>query len=218
MALADPLPVAEFADKLKIASVKWMLREHQEISGLGSGQILVANIAPPLWTAEVELATMPNEEAAEVQGLIESLDGGLRSFYLYAPQKIGPAYDPDGSILSGSTPKIYALDVNNKEMRIYGLPAGYKLTAGDFIAFDYGSNPSRRAFHRALNTVTADGSGITPAFEVRPYIRAGVQTDINVTLVKPAAKVGLIPESFDPGTVSPVATAGMRFSVIQRIP
>lgn len=217
MALADPLPLASFADLLPVASVKWKLREHQEISGLGSGQILVAELAPPLWTADVVLAAMRNEDAGKVQGLIESLDGGLRSFYLYAPQRIGPQSDPDGTLLSTSTVKIYSLDVNNKEMRLYGLPPGFVLSAGDFMSFDYGSNPTRRAFHRVLNTVTADGSGITPTFEVRPHLRSGVATDIVVTLVKASAKVMIVPGSFDPGTADPVVTTGMSFSAIQRI-
>src|SRR5690606_30052119 len=164
-------------------------------------------------TAEVVLAAMTNGKAAQVQALIESLDGGLRSFYLYNPQRIGPQYDPDGTILSTSTPKIYALETNNKEMRIYGVPAGYVLTAGDLLSFDYGS-PSRRAMHRILNTVTADGDGITPTFEVRPYIRSGAVTDITVSLVKASAKVGIVPGSFDPGTADPVVTTGMSFSVI----
>lgn len=217
MVLPDPLPVATFADRLKVASVKWRLQEHQEVSGLASGQIIVADLAPALWVGEVTLAAMTNGEASQVQALIESLDGGLRSFYLYAPQSIGPQYDPDGTILSTSTVKIYALESNNKELQFYGLPEGYVLSAGDFFSFDYGS-PARRAFHRILNTVTADGDGISPTFEVRPHLRSGVATDIEVSIVKPAAKVGLIPGSFDPGNADAVVTTGMGFSVMQRIP
>lgn len=217
MALPDPLPINTFADKLKIASVKWRLQEQQEVSGMASGQILVADLAPALWTAEVVLAPMYNEEAAQVQALIESLDGSLRSFYLYAPQRPGPQYDPKGTILGSSEPKIYALESGSKELQIYGLPEDYRLTIGDFFAFNYGS-PARRAFHRILTTVTADGSGITPVLEVRPYLRTGVANDIAITLVKPAAKVGIVPGSFDPGTSDAVITSGMGFSVMQRIP
>lgn len=217
MALADPLPLNSFADKLKVVSVKWRLQEHQEMSGMGSGQILVADLGPALWTAEVALAPMYNEDAAQVQALIESLDGALRNFYLYAPQMPGPQYDPKGTILGASEVKIYSREANNKEMQLYGLPAGYKLTIGDFLAFDYGS-PSRRAFHRILTSVTADGSGITPTFEVRPHLRSGVANDLAVTLVKPAAKVFIVPGSFDPGTTVNPVTTGMAFNVMQRIP
>lgn len=216
MAVTFPAPITYIADLLRVPSRSFTLMTQQEVSGLGSGQILVADLAPALWVADIETKPMRRPEAHELLARLDTLDGALNSFYLYDPWKCAPTSDPRGELLGSSAVKIYALDINNKEMRLYGLPAGYVLTAGDYLAFDYGSNPIRRALHRIVNTVTADGSGITPAFEVRPHIRPGAATDIAVALVKAAAKMFL-----EPGSLSVSGQGGMTvisFRAIQRIP
>lgn len=215
-AVTFPAPVTYIADLLRVPRRTFTLMMQQEVSGLGSGQIIAADIAPPLWVAEIETKPMSRPDANLLLARLDTLEGSLNSFYLYDPWKCAPFADPGGVKLGGSTPKIYALEANNKEMRLYGLPAGYILTAGDYLAFDYGSNPARRALHRVTSTVTADNSGITPMFEVRPHIRSGAQTDINVTLVKAAAKMII-----EPGSLRVAAQSGLTvisFRAIQRIP
>lgn len=216
MALTFPLSLNDFADKLKISTVKWELKRWDQLSGLGSGDVLAAQLAPPRWAATVTLAAMYHADAAQVQALVESLDGPTNSFFLYAPQLPFPQADPDGSILGASSVTIHTVGGNNKSLRLAGLPAGYVLTIGDYLAFDYGSNPTRRAFHRIVETVTADGTGLSPLFEVRPHLRPGVTTTLPVTLAKPAAKVFIMPDTFDPGTARAVITEGMQFEVMQR--
>jgi len=364
MALPDPLPLNSFADILRIETVKWQLQRFDQISGMGSGDVLAAQLAPPRIKGTVTLATMYHDQAAQVQALIESLDGPMRSFYLYAPQKAYPSADPDGALLdnmlfnggfeggssswsaggvgggtvtsdaarSGTysmrldrpattyaeiyqgrpasagalcrasvwvrsdvatstgigliiqfldganaslsfagittnpastdwtrvaieavapagtatavirprlypssaapavyfddahlavagatrTPAINSVGANNKSLRLSGLPSGYVLTAGDYLSYDYGSSPTRRAFHRIVETVAADAAGLTPLFEVRPHLASGITTGLSVTLRKPAAKVFIVPETFDPGTARSMVTEGMQFEVMQR--
>lgn len=215
MALSLPFIPADFADRLKIQSVQWKLQRFDELSGMGTGDVIAAQLAPPRITGDVTIAPMYHDEAAQVQALVEALDP-MQSFYLYAPQKRFPIADPDGSILGSATPAISAVGSNNKSLRIKGLPAGYVLSLGDYLAFDYGTNPVRRAFHRILETVTADGTGLSPSFEIRPHLRAGAAADIAVTLVDPAAKVFIVPGSFDPGAARALITDGMSFQVMQR--
>lgn len=217
MSLTFPLPLASFADRLKIVSVKWQLQRRDEVSGLGSGQILAAQLSPPLWTAPVTLAPMYHDEADQIQALIESLDGSINDFYLYNPRRAYPQADPTGTILGAATPTIAALGPDNKSIQIQGLPNGYTLTAGDFLAFNYGSNPVRRALHRFVETGSANGSGSTPVLEVRPHIRPGAVVGSVVTLIKPAARVFIVPDSFDPGDTTSVIASGMSFQVMQRI-
>jgi hypothetical protein len=216
MALSFPLPLNTFADRLKIQSVNWRFERYDELSGLGTGEVLAAQLAPPRLVGDVELVPMYHPAAAQVQALIESLDGAINSFYLYAPQRRYPQYDPTGSILGASVVSIQTVGANNKSLRLQGLPSGYVLTLGDYLSFDYGSNPTRRALHRIVETVTTPGTGISPHFEVRPHLRPGVVTGLAVTLAKPAAKVFIVPGSFNPGTASGVITEGMSFQVMQR--
>lgn len=217
-ALTQPLSLADFADKLHIQSVKWHIAEQQEITGLGSGELLGAELAPSRTEADVTLSAMSWDDAAEVQALIEALDGVIGSFYLHSPQKMYPRKDPDGSLLGASVVTINALAANNKEMRLAGLPAGYQLSGGDLLSFNYGASPVRRALHRIVLPVTTAGTGITPLFEVRPHIRTGASVGLAVTLIKAAAKVRLVPGSFDPGTNGVDGNnTGMTFQVRQTL-
>lgn len=216
MAPTFPLSLNDFADKLKISTVKWELKRWDQLSGLGTGDVLAAQLAPPRIVGTVTIAPMYHADAAQVQALVESLDGPLNSFYLFAPQLPYPQSDPDGSILASSEVKIKSVGSNNKSLALKGLPASYALTVGDMMAFDYGSNPTRRAFHRIVESATADGSGDTAEFEVRPHLRPGAAADIVVTLKKPAAKVFIVPDTFDPGTAADLFTRGMQFEVMQR--
>lgn len=219
MALTFPLSVADFADKLKIQSVEWKLQRYDELSGLGTGAVLSAQLAPPRWTAKVNLAPMLNGEAFQVQALIEVLDP-MASFYLYAPQQPYPQSDPDGSILGASTPAVRTVGSDNKSFSLKGLPVGYVISVGDMIAFDYGSNPTRRALHRVMETQVATAGGNTVLFEVRPHLRPGIAIDLPVTLIKPAAKMLIVPGSFSPGTSIGTSglkiASGMAFEAVQR--
>ncbi|WP_309086382.1 hypothetical protein [Chelativorans sp.] len=216
MTLNFPLPLTDFADLLSIETVAWKLERWDEYSGLGNGDVIAAELAPPRWSGDVSIAPMYNDDAASVQALIESLDGAINSFYLYAPQKAFPMADPDGTLLGSATPTIGSLGANNKSLTVSGLPAGYVLTRGDLFSFDYGTNPVRRGFHRVAETVMASAGGVTPSFEVRPHFRPGVTTGRPITLIKPAAKVFIMPGSFNPGTASGPITSGMSFQVMQR--
>lgn len=216
MTITFPMDPNEFAEHLLVRTVKWRLRRNDEISGLGSGQTLSAELGPALWTADVVLDWMRHDHADQVQAAIETLDGPFNSFYLCSPRRRFPQADPDGTLLGAATPTIHTLGGDNKSVRLAGVPAGYRLTRGDFLAFDYGA-PSRRAFHRIVEDATADGAGITPSFEVRPHIRPGATTGLAVTLIKPAAKVFIVPDSFDAGVARRTITEGMSFQVMQRL-
>jgi hypothetical protein len=196
MAITFPLSTATLADKLPIEAVEWKMLDQQELSGLGSGEILAADLAPRLWEGDVSTGPIYNDDAAELQGLFETLDGSINAFFLYDPRKPYPRFDPTGSILGVAAPVIASLGANNKSMTVSALPAAYVLSAGDYLAFDYGTNPTRRAYHRIVETATANGSGVTPLFEVRPHIRPGATVSTPIILKKPSAKVVLVPGSF----------------------
>ena len=215
MAIVFPLAPPFFADRLKITAFRWQLLPFVESSGTGLGQIITNELVSPKWRAEVTLARMPHAEAARIAALIEAI-GPSGSFYLYNPARAYPIDDPDGSGISGATPTIHSVGGNNKSLRLTGLPVGYTLSVGDMLHFDTGM-PTRRALHRVVEDATASGAGLTPSFEVRPYLKTGTTAGAGVTLARPAAKMMLEPGSFDPGTAGPVNTAGMAFSAIEVI-
>ncbi|TPM39580.1 hypothetical protein [Mesorhizobium sp. B2-3-4] len=215
MALTFPLSLAAFADLLDVTAVKWWLQDNREYSGMGSGQILEADLAPQLWQGDVTLAEAYHYEVRKIEARVNAVIRSLGSFYLYDPRTAAPYADRDGAILGASTVQINSLP-DAKSMSLKGLPAGYVLTAGDYLAFDYGS-PSRRAFHEVSEDVTAGGGGTTGAFEVSPFIRPGAAVNQTVTLIKPAMKCKIKPGSFSVGSTGNAVTSQISFSVVQKL-
>lgn len=213
MALTFPLSYEAFAAKIGVVSMDWTLQDNRTYSGMGSGQIIEADLAPQLRTASATLQPWYADEAAEIEALIEAIVRSKGTFYIADPRKVGPAYDPTGSVLGASTPTISGAS-GNTSLAITGLPAGYVLTIGDYLSFDYGT-PARRAHHRILETMTASGGGFTNLFEVAPFLRQAPTVGTSVTLVRPSFKAMIVP-----GSVK-VSAEGMftniSFSVMQKL-
>lgn len=212
--LTFPLATATFADALKYATVSFRLRRNEEYSGLGSGQILGAQLGPDMWEADVTLARLYHAQAMQVQALIESLDGVINDFYLYNPLTAYPQYDPTGSKLGASVPRLMGVP-SGKTIAMDGVPSGYTLTRGDMLSFDYGSGPVKRALHRVVETRVANSSGVLAAFEVRPHIRTGAADNAIVTLIKPSAKMIMVPDTFAIENDT-LVTSVIRFKAIQK--
>lgn len=214
MALSFPLTKAQFADRLFIGSVKWNLVRFDEISGNGGGEWLTTQLQPPLWEAACETIDLPNDAAHGVRALL-NLIGSTGTVFAWNPLQGGPAADPDGVTLGASAPVIASIAANRKDMSVSGLPSGYVLSAGDLMEVDYGS-PSRRALVEVSIGATAAGNGTTPVFEVRPHLRPGIVTGAAVGLLKPAAKMKLVPGS-DATEVSQPMFSRVRFTLRQTL-
>ncbi len=212
--MADPVPLSGLADLMPIVSAPWVLHEQVEYSGAGSGDILAARLAPSRWGAKVALAPMVHTRARALQAKIEALDGALSNFYFYSPANCYPASDAGGIKLGTAKPKVLVVGANNKSLSLQDLPAGYRLNAGDMVEISYGTGLSRRYLGRLVSDADPVATGRTTMFEVRPHLPVGITTGLAVNLKKPAAKVFIVPNTFD------VSHSGrfsqMSFEVMQR--
>ena len=193
MALTFPLSLPNLADLLPLESASWNLAQQQELSGLGSGEGIAHDLGPPLWEAEVSTGLMEHDDAYAALARLNSLAGSVNTFYLHNPAKPGPRMDVNGITLGAATPTISAISTDRRSLAITGLPDNYVLSVGDFLAIDYGTG--RRALLQAVEAKTASSGGVTTQFEVTPHLRSGITTTLAVTLIKPAAKVKLVPNS-----------------------
>lgn len=216
-ALTFPLPLDDFFAGLQITVLGFDLTENSRSVQTGGGEVLVSDLGPRLWAFDVEVNTRTHAEARKAEALGRALRQAGRSFFAFDPSAAYPSADRDGAILGASSPVIATLDADNRRMAISGLPGGYVLTRGDLLSFIYGS-PARYALHEVLTeAVIADGSGVTPLFEVSPFIRSGAATGAAVTLVRPFCKAVMVPGSFRPGTRRAVLTSGFTFSARQTL-
>jgi hypothetical protein len=113
-------------------------------------------------------------------------------------------------------PVIASLSVDMRELALSGLPAGYRLTRGDYLGFAYGGG--RRALHRvASELVTANGAGVTPLFEVSTLIQPGAMLGAAVQLIRAAIPVLRIPGTVKSGSTRHSLTEGFTFQFVQTL-
>jgi hypothetical protein len=201
------LAITDLADLLPITSGIWEPIYSQEVSGTGAGEMLAADLGPMLWGATVETGPMYLDEAKQLRARILLLNGSIGTFYFWSPEAKGPQSDPKGVILDEAEVTIESVGADKHSLAFTGLPANYALTIGDMLHVDYGS-PSRRALFALVENGEASSEGVTAELDVRPHIRPGILAGATVTLIKPAAKVKIMPD-----TLSIVNQGGLHASV-----
>jgi hypothetical protein len=212
MSLADPLGLAAFSDLFKVTDCSLMLNWQQESSGSGSGETLYADRAPALWAGTVTTADMYIADAEGIMALLDSRAGGLKTMLL--PNYRGglyPSSDPDGSIFGSATP-VAGTIADRFHLAFTGFPAGYVLPLGTHfqIVFD----TSRYYLGKFAEARTADGSGAVTSVEVAPALPASISGGEAVTVIKPAAKFVVVPNTAKP-TLTNSLTERISFDVKQ---
>lgn len=204
-----------FFGGLKVASVTFAPSIPTEQTRLADGSVVKASLGATLWQGTAQLAPSTHADAAEVEAKLAKLMRPGETFFAYDPRYNGPRSDPGGVILGAATPTIHTLDADNRRLRVTGLHAGYVLSVGDYIGWQYGSSPTRYALHRVETAATADGAGLTPLFAVEPHIRPGVAVSAAVALVRPRIKAQLLSVAYGQGV--PVVTSGVSLSFTQTL-
>lgn len=217
MAVSFPLSLAQFYDKLRVASESLDLPPSAVSSVSSAGEIFTASSGNALWRGAVSMAravTLSRDE--EVQALLRLLARPGASFMARPVARKNPFTDQNGTAVLSSV-VISSIDANSRDMALTGLPAGFVLTAGDYLSFDYGTSPVRRAFHQIVSGAVADGTGLTPSFEVVPPIRSGASVGAAVTLQAPSFKAVIEPDSVNTGTYGLVSVNGVQLSFRQTL-
>lgn len=179
---------------LPIASVTFMQQWRQEFARQAGGLPRVADIGPAIWMAKIQTGEMYNDDAESAAALINQMGGSLGTFLAWNPRRPYPKADPTGALIAGHSPTLN--DVSGNVITLHDLPAGYQISRGDKISWDWGSSPTHRAFHEFCADATADGSGVLTC-EVSPYVRTGWAVNAAVTLAQPTVEMMISPGTFD---------------------
>lgn len=178
------------------------LMERQEISRSQGGTPYAKSLSEAIWTVSMQTVPMHNDDSLDFVAILRSLDGSIGTFTAHDLRRPYPREYPDGNFTDSG--KLKTINENNKAVSLKGLPASFKVSRGDYFSFNFGSG--RRALHQAMESVTADGSGDTTEFEVRPHIRPGValSPDVSVVFKKPSAIFVMEPGSLRPSRLNAI--------------
>jgi hypothetical protein len=173
------------------------LRWRQEQSTLASGRILVKDMGSPLWTLRATTKTLSPNNLDLWRAKMASLENGLQTFLGYSMSRCYPIKYPlgawpTGSAFTGLTANLASINANRKAVTLSALPAAFVLSAGDYISITIGT---RKDLHQVMETVTANGSGVTPEFEIRPSLWPDMTITKAVAVKQPSCLMAVVPGS-----------------------
>lgn len=192
MPITFPIALADFFEAFCPISTTFQLGEAVIANETGGGEVIRSDYGARLWQGTVTLAPSRPVLIEDMLALIRVLQDSRASFLLYPRHKRRAT---GGGALSEPIGQINTLPANNRLITLKALPANYVITRGDFLSFIYGSSPSRYAFHQVVESITANGSGVTGEFEVVPPIRPGATVNTGVQFNKPRLKAVMVPGS-----------------------
>jgi hypothetical protein len=171
------------------------LHWRQEQSTQASGRVLVKDMGAPLWTLRATTKPLSPNTLDLWRAKLTALENGLQQFWAYPMSRCFPQAYPNGSWPTGSAfagaGALASIASDRKTITLSGLPAGFKLTAGDYIAI----GTPQRDLHQVMEAATAGVGGITAPFEVRPHIWPDVSPGGVVSVKQPACKMAIVPGS-----------------------
>lgn len=202
-------------DVFEIASITVQPQRNDEVEGVGSGQILTAELATPLWSVDIETTLSLFDDGRYIRAILNDLNRPGQVFDVYDPVAQYPRSDPTGSILGSSTVRIDTVG-SDGTVTLKGLPVGYVLLPGDFIQIDF---LGRRGFFEVSQPATANGSGIAGPFRMFPTISTAAPVNTIITLIRPKIQCQFVPSSLSYGTADSASwkMSAFRMQVIQKI-
>lgn len=188
---------------------KWEVQRTDELSGTGDARHWQAELADPLWAAEIRFGPMLNSLAEEADAKVRNLHGSQEPFLMASSLFCRPKHAFGGG--SVGTPSIGSIGSDRLTMSLSGLPGGFILYPGDKGQVAYSSNPTRYYFFEVASQVSGGSS-----FDVFPRVPLGVTGSESVTLINPACQVVIVPGSHRVGQVNGPLTTGGGFRVVQK--
>lgn len=202
-------------DGVTIAACDFTLRTRQEFSRSAGGVNRALDLGPAVWEATYTTAPLTLIQSSSLLARLNSLDGGMGAFEGYDFRRLQPALST--FVGTPTTAEISHLDSGDaRRMRFDGVPEGFTISPGDYLSFAYG-DPAAQALHQVTTTAVADGSGVMPYFNVRPYIRPGAAVNAPVRLRRAFARFNLVPGSISVQQVGGVLYESVTWSAIQEI-
>lgn len=205
-------PLVDLFDVCKVSDTTFWPIHRQELSRVAGGATQAKDLGSALWGASFTTAPQRRADAADIEAALISLNGSVGSFLAYDHRRPFPRDYPTGVFGDGGV--ISTLYTSNAfDLRISGLDPDFQLRRGDYLAFEYGTRPSR-ALHMVMGDVKANNAGLTGRFSVYPAIREGALVGASVTLKRPSCEM-ILDLKQSPPSLSGLVASVVTFTGVQ---
>lgn len=178
-------------DIIDIESIVTRPRLSEEVEGIGSGQILRAQLSTPLWQMDIvtPISSLRANTGRRVRALFNQLNRPGAFFYVYDPIAQFPQNDPTGLIHNGETVRILEVSTTGR-LSLQNAPVGFTYLPGDMFHVEWGG---RHGYFEISEEVTVGSDGTTLLFDTFPYMPTGIPGAATVTFIRPTMKAQFVP-------------------------
>lgn len=194
-------------DHLEIDSINVMPQRNEEVEGIGTGQIIRAELTDPLWRVEINTPINEFNTGRRIRAILNDMNRPQSYFRVTDPIARTAANDPTGALLTGVT--LGARSGN--QVGFSGQPAGFQWTPGD--AFHIIHAGRHYYFEIAQAAVGLANMRTTPT------VPATIPLGTPCVFVSPQIRVQLVPGELQFGTAesSMWKMSGFQIRAIQKL-
>lgn len=192
-------------DVTKIESIRVVPQRNEEVEGLGTGQILRAELTDPLTTVEITTPPMTFDEGRRLRAILNDLDRVNSYFRVYDPSTPFAQNDPTGTLLTSVT----FAGKTGQRATFSGQPSGFVFMPGDaFHAIAAG-----RHYYFEISEQSAVSVRTTPT------VPASLPVGTPCVFIRPQIRVQMVPGELQHGTAdsSRWGMTGTQIKAIQKI-
>lgn len=189
-------------DHLDIDSIRIVLQRNEEVEGIGSGQVIRAEITDPLWRVEINTPINEFNNGRRIRAILNDIDRPQSYFRVTDPIAQFAANDPNGE-LTGIT---IASRVGNR-VRFDGQPVLYQWVPGDAFHILYGGR------HYYFEIAEAGDGLVRTTPTVPSFIPPGTPCEF----VKPEIRVQMVDLQMGSAESSTWKMSGFQIRAIQKL-
>lgn len=197
MALTEPL---DLLSTFEGWAPEFDLMARQEQSRHASGRTRTKDFGSPLWVASFISRLLTRDELDHWRAKLKAASIDQMEFKAWPLTRVWPILHPDGVAGDISAAAIDTIGINDKSIRISGLP-GVSLSVGDYVELNGN-------LHQVMEGATTS-AGLTTLFEIRPHLWPGTATGQPVIIERPSCLM-----TIRPGSVSTASNTTNGFGTV----
>lgn len=192
-------------DVLDIESIRVVPQRNEEVEGIGSGQIIRAEIADPLWRVEINVPLSEFQDGRRVRAVLNDINRPQSFFRVSDPVSEFAANDPTGTLLASVTLGTRS----GGQTSFVGQPSGYVFQPGDSFHI---INAGRHYYFE----ISQEG---TQELRTTPTVPVGIPNGATCVFVRPQIRVQMIPTELQLGVADATnwKMTSMQLRAIQKL-
>ena len=177
-----------FPASMRVVGMTFMPQPHMELTPTRGGLEYAAELGDTRWKASFQTPPLTEDQVDDISAWYLTLLS-YEPFWGYDLRREYPKAYPNGwgSMVAGSPAvpftgyaSLVAVTEGGKMVELTTLPAGFILSVGDYLAFDFGAVDASGQRKRALHRIVVGATGANPTVEVRPPVS---YSGVNTTMV-----------------------------------